>query len=305
MELNKINDDNPLINYQNNGEIEIHLSEKEALDLATHLKEKLQAGLPIDSNPESISAMVAGLGDPRGLLRRSFAESLGSVGQAAVPALCQAMRSSSEVTVKRAAAKTLALIRDPASLPDLLNTFLSDSDSVVQGSTMGAMVSMGENAVDTILGIVENPKTTEMQIGLATWALSLIGERSPEALLSAINSKNTNIRKASISAFIGQIQTLEVESNKKIILDALSDPDPEIRAEAASFLGTIDEEKTIAPLLCPLLSDSDSWVRKNSALSLMKLKSTSSIQWLQERLEHENDEIVLNVLKLSISQLQT
>ena len=46
------------------------LNHQEALDLATHLKEKLKAGLPIDSDPESIDVMIAGLGDPRGLLRR-------------------------------------------------------------------------------------------------------------------------------------------------------------------------------------------------------------------------------------------
>ena len=47
----------------------VQLSEEEALDLATHLKEKLKAGLPIDADPQSIATMVAGLGDPRGLLR--------------------------------------------------------------------------------------------------------------------------------------------------------------------------------------------------------------------------------------------
>ena len=156
--------DNSFVDFHGNNAAEVQLSETEALDLATHLKEKLQAGLPIDSNPESIAVMVAGLGDPRGLLRRSFAESLGSVGHAAVPALCQAMRCSNQVTVRRAAAKTLTLIRDPSSLPDLLSTFLSDSDSVVQGSTMGAMAAMGASAVNTILNIVENPRIKSFSI---------------------------------------------------------------------------------------------------------------------------------------------
>ena len=104
----------------------------------------MRAGLPIDADPESIATMVAGLGDPRGLLRRQISEGLGSIGKAAVPALCQAMRCSDQVTVRRAAAKTLTLIADRNSLPDLLTTFLTDTDSVVQGSTMGAMASMVE-----------------------------------------------------------------------------------------------------------------------------------------------------------------
>ena len=158
---------------------ETQLSQEEALDLANHLKEKLRAGLPIDADPESIATMVAALGDPRGLLRRQISEGLGSIGKAAVPALCQAMRRSDQVTVRRAAAKTLTLIADRNSLPDLLTTFLTDTDSVVQGSTMGAMASMGEESIGAILSIVENPESTEMQIGLANWALTLIGDRAP------------------------------------------------------------------------------------------------------------------------------
>ena len=62
---------------------EIRLSEEEAYDLAAHLKQRLQEGTPLDADPDSIAKMVAGLGDPRGLLRLRFADSLGNVGRAA------------------------------------------------------------------------------------------------------------------------------------------------------------------------------------------------------------------------------
>ena len=281
----------------------IQLNHKEALDLATHLKEKLKAGLPIDSDPESIGLMIAGLGDPRGLLRRNFSESLGSVGKAAVPALCQAMKHSSQVTVRRAAAKTLILIADPASLPELLSAFLADDDSVVQGSPMGAMAAMGEKAITVILSIVENPDSTEMQIGLANWALTLIGDRAQTVLRKAANSENFNVRKASILALSSQIQTLETEEDRELLINALSDSCAEIRAEAATFVGQIGDTTLDAPLLMPLLSDPDAWVRKNSALSLMKLRATQSIKALQDRIKEEEDKVVLNVLALAINQI--
>ena len=288
---------------EDSGSAEIQLSDQEALDLATHLKEKLTAGLPIDSDPESINTMIAGLGDPRGLLRRSFSESLGSVGKAAVPALCQAMKHSSQVTVRRAAAKTLILIADPASLPDLLSAFLSDEDSVVQGSTMGAMAAMGEKSITVILSVVGNPESTEMQIGLANWALTLIGDRAQSELRKSANSENLNVRKASILALSSQIQTLEIDEDRKILINALTDSCAEIRAEAATFLGQIGDTTRDAPLLIPLLSDPDAWVRKNSALSLMKLRATISIKALQDRIDKEEDKIVLNVLELAINQI--
>ena len=290
-------------NSQSESNEHIQLSEAEASDLALHLKEKLKLGEAIDSDPDSISKMVAGLGDPRGLLRRSFSESLGSVGKVATPALCKAMLTSDQVTVRRAAAKTLTLIGDTDSLPDLLSAFRSDKDSVVQGSAMGAIAAMGEQAVEPILGIIENPQSTEMQIGLANWALTIVGDRAPQALHKATTSENANVRKASIFALGSNIQTLDIEADKNLLVNALLDPYAEIRAEAVTLLGKLDDTETAGPLLVPLLSDADIWVRKNCALSLMKLRATSSIEALQERAKVEDDEVVLNVIKLAIAQL--
>ena len=290
-------------NSQSESNEHIQLSEAEASDLASHLKEKLKLGEAIDSDPDSISKMVAGLGDPRGLLRRSFSESLGSVGKVATPALCKAMLTSDQVTVRRAAAKTLTLIGDTDSLPDLLSAFRSDKDSVVQGSAMGAIAAMGEQAVEPILGIIENPQSTEMQIGLANWALTIVGDRAPQALHKATTSENANVRKASIFALGSNIQTLDIEADKNLLVNALLDPYAEIRAEAVTLLGKLDDTETAGPLLVPLLSDADIWVRKNCALSLMKLRATSSIEALQERAKVEDDEVVLNVIKLAIAQL--
>ena len=290
-------------NTQSESNEHIQLSEAEASDLALHLKEKLKLGEAIDSDPDSISKMVAGLGDPRGLLRRSFSESLGSVGKVATPALCKAMLTSDQVTVRRAAAKTLTLIGDTDSLPDLLSAFRSDKDSVVQGSAMGAIAAMGEQAVEPILGIIENPQSTEMQIGLANWALTIVGDRAPQALHKATASENANVRKASIFALVSNIQTLDIEADKNLLVNALLDPYAEIRAEAVTLLGKLDDTETAGPLLVPLLSDADIWVRKNCALSLMKLRAKSSIEALQERAKVEDDEVVLNVIKLAIAQL--
>ena len=283
---------------------ETQLSQEEALDLANHLKEKLRAGLPIDADPDSIATMVAALGDPRGLLRRQISEGLGSIGEAAVPALCQAMRRSDQVTVRRAAAKTLALIADRNSLPDLLATFLTDTDSVVQGSSMGAMASMGEDSIGAILSIVENPESTEMQIGLANWALTLIGDRAPEVLRGAISSENSKVRKAAISALGSQIQSLNSQQDRDLLQQALRDSCAEIRSEAVILLGNLEDSEWALPLLSPALSDQDSWVRKNTALSLMKLGCSSSIPNLQTQLESESDSVVRKVLQLAVDRLQ-
>ena len=293
-----------LENSARSGQSSIQLSEDEALDLASHLKEKLQAGLSVDSDPDSIAAMIAGLGDPRGLLRLRFADSLGSVGKAAVPALCEAMEKSDQVTVRRAAAKTLTLIADPASISSLVDAFFSDPDSVVQGSAMGAMAAIGAEAVKAIVSILGDKDSSEMQIGLASWGLAFIGDRAPEALREAACSEKPVVRKAAISALGSQIQSLDDKQARDLLTHALHDSDSEIRAEAVTLLGKLEDSEWAEPLLKPALYDSDSWVRKNSALSLMKLGVTSSIPILKERIDEEDDQIVKNVLILAIRQLQ-
>ncbi len=282
----------------------VQLSEEEALDLATHLKEKLKAGLPIDADPQSIATMVAGLGDPRGLLRLRFADSLGSVGKAAVPSLSQAMLLSDQVTVRRAAAKTLTLISDPASLAALTDAFLNDEDSVVQGSAMGAMAAIGTDAVEAILSILKQAESSEMQIGLANWALAFIGDRAPEALRDAAQSTHPSVRKAAISALGSQIQSLDAQKDRDLLCRALSDSCSEIRSEAVTLIGNLEDAEWGESFLVKALSDSDSWVRKNSALSLMKLECTSSIPILLRLSEQESDPVVSRVMNLAIDRLQ-
>lgn len=280
------------------------LSDEEALLLSAHLKKQRNNGIPIDSDQESISKMVAGLGDQRGLLRLRFADSLGAVGQAAVPALCEAMLSSDNVTVRRAAAKTLTLIEDPNSLPYLISAFLKDQDSVVQGSAMGAMAAIGEEAVTPILNLLSNPEITEMQIGLANWALAFVDDRGSKILRDASNSSNVEIRKAAITALTSKIDTLNADENVDLLSNASRDDDAEIRAEAATLLGGLEDIDWAKPLLISNLYDTDSWVRKNSALSLIKLNAIEAIATLEECELQEEDQIVANVIKLAIQKLK-
>lgn len=284
---------------------EIRLSEEEAYDLAAHLKQRLQDGTPLDADPDSIAKMVAGLGDPRGLLRLRFADSLGNVGSAAVPALCQAMRSSNQVTVRRAAAKTLTLIADEKSIPELLDSLLKDPDSVVQGSAMGALAAIGAPAVEAVFSILENPDSSEMQRGLANWALSFIGDKAPDSLRAAARSKNPDIRQAAIAALGSQIQSMGDEQARELLTSALNDPISNVRAEAATLLGKLQDSEWAAPLLIPKLKDEDSWVRKNSALSLMKLDAISAIQDLSQCAEQEADSVVKAVMTLAIKQIES
>ena len=105
------------------------LSVEEANILAAELRSQLLQGLVPSSDTPAIERMVAGLGDTRGLMRLTFAESLGAVGAAAVPLLLRVVGGDNPAQAV-AAVNALAQIDDPAierTLRDLQNQPQLDS----------------------------------------------------------------------------------------------------------------------------------------------------------------------------------
>ena len=281
------------------------LNEDEAAELADELKALLRRGDTPKADAEQIQRMVSGLGDHRGLLRRTFAESLGVVGKAAVPALCVALHKHSSATVRRAAAKTLKLVGDPSTLPNLLEALLNDPDPVVQGSAAGAMAIFGADAVELLLEVLMNPNSTAMQCGFASWGLAFVGAQAPDALRNAAQSDHAEIRAAAIAGLGEQIQALGDTDARELLLGALVDPASDVRAEATILLGKLHEPSWAQPMLLARLDDLHPQVRKNAALSLMKLKATETLNELRARKSAEQDESVNRILQLAIDQLSS
>ena len=284
---------------------ESQLTEEEALQLADELSGKLSEGEIPRSDAESLRRMVAGLGDARGALRLTFAKSLGSVGDEALPILCKALRQHQNVIVRRASAKTLNLIGNKDALPYLLEAFLEDSDPVVLGSSAGAMATIGPDAMDSLIGILKNPDCTPFQVGLINLALSFIGAKAPEALLEAADSDVAEVRVAAISALGDQIQKSDNLRAQNRVFQALEDVSADVRAEAVTLIGKSCDAEDVETLLLKKLSDEDTQVRKNTALSLMKLDALGAIEQLKMAEQKEDDPDVKAVLKVAINILST
>ena len=282
---------------------ESQLTEEEALQLADELSGKLSEGEIPRSDAESLKRMVAGLGDARGALRLTFAKSLGAVGDEALPILCKALRQHQNVIVRRASAKTLNLIGNKDALPYLLEAFLKDDDPVVLGSSAGAMATIGPDAMDSLLGILKNPDCTPFQVGLINLALSFIGSKAPEALLEAADSDVAEVRVAAISALGDQIQKSDDLRAQNRVFQALEDVSADVRAEAVTLIGKSCDAEDVETLLLKKLSDEDTQVRKNTALSLMKLDALGAIEQLKMAEQKEDDPDVKAVLKVAINIL--
>ena len=279
------------------------LSAEEAADLAAELKTQLKGGKKPEGDINLIKKLITGLGDKRGLLRRTFAESLGLIGTDALPELRKALLKSESVTVRRAAAKTLKLVGDPSALPDLLYALLNDEDPVVQGSSVAAMAIFGENAAKSLLLVLENPNSSEMQCGLASWGLSFIGAKGAKILKRAAMSNNEKVRASSIAALGEQIQLFCDTEAKDILTNAINDLSDEVQIEAIKLMGLLDDQNWDLNLIAKKLNSNNPQVRKQSALSLMKLNAINQRQNLRESLLKEKDLEVINVINLSLSKI--
>ena len=279
------------------------LTEQEAYELAEELKLKLAEQIVPNSDQESIQKMVAGLGDPRGALRLTFAQSLGNIGAAAIPLLCDSLKNNPNVLIRRASAKTLNIIGSKVALPNLIEAFRTDDDPVVQGSSAGAMATIGEPAIESLLEILTDNQCSAFQVGLINLALSFAGSNAPNAFNQAAQSNNPEIRIAALTALAEQVHSGTNDHAKELLIRALNDSSSEVRAEAATITGKTLEPEEIINELCGLLKDKDNQVRINTALALMKIEEISSINSLREAISAEEDGQVKTVLEVALNQL--
>ena len=281
-----------------------NLTEQEAFELAEVLKRKLADQETPESDQASIQQMIRGLGDHRGALRLTFAQSLGNVGEEAIPYLCDALKNDPNVIIRRASAKTLNLIGSKKALPNLVDAFKTDQDPVVQGSSAGAMATIGVPAIDDLLKILVDPGCTAFQVGLINLALSFIGAKAPDAFNQATLSENIEIRIAAITVLAEQIQARTNSSAKKALLNALSDDASEVRAEAATMAGKTLEPEDASNQLCTMLRDESDQVRKNTSLALMKMEATNAIERIKDAINTETNEQVKSVMTVAVNVLE-
>ena len=247
--------------------------------------------------------LIKGLNDENGLVRRSHAEALAQVGTAALPELINALLNSKNVIQRRAAAKTLKLVGDPAALPHLIKALTNDSDSVVQFSAAGAIAIFGEAAVNHLIIVLENQEYTEMQYGLAAWCLEFIGAKASNAIKKAAKSKNTNVKSAAISALEEHIRQSQDQEAIQIVERAINDTAENVQIEAIKLVGKLYRIESFIPSLISKLKSNSADIRKTSILSLMQLNINEAINPLKGLLKIEQNTKVRTIVKLAIKKI--
>ncbi len=281
----------------------ILLSHEEADALIVKVQTQQNTGTFDATDTQLLKQLVEGFSDTRGLKRLAFAEILGKVGKPATPALIDALTQHENPTVRRACAKTMTLIADPATIPTLVQSLLHDDDTVVRASSVGALAVMGEAAAPALLDIIASSDYPDSSKGLATWGLSFIGTAGAQHLYQAIDSDHEEVRSAVVGALTSLAQDNDDQEALGLIVSSLSDPSAMVRCESAAALGKLSNPDMV-PHLTTVLTDRDSDVRKTVAMALMKIGDSGAIAPIKTALDHETDSALEPVFQLAISQLE-
>ena len=256
-----------------------------------------------ESDQDTFRQLVESFSDKRGLMRLRIAETLGQIGEPATSVLVEALANHPNEVVRRACAKTLTLIADPTAIPTLVNSFLNDSDTVVQGSSVGALARTGRPAAPELLKILEEPSHPETIKGHAAWALAFMGSEAKDLLLQALNAESEAVRAAVVGAIAKVAQEESSPDNFDILINALGDQAEIVRCEAAAVLGNLAYQPAI-PTLLPLLSHPSAETRKSVVLAIMKIGQANTVEALQTAMAKETDDSLKPVFNLAISQIQ-
>ncbi|MEO0854232.1 MAG: HEAT repeat domain-containing protein, partial [Cyanobacteria bacterium J06648_11] len=192
---------------------------------------------------------------------------------------------------------------DPEAVPDLIQSLITDDDTVVKGSAAGALAATGEPAIAALLSILGDPERPQDIKGHASWALSFMGDAAAEPLYVAATSKSADVRCAAIAAISGIAKANDDPKALELLLAALDDKVDAVRTEAASALGTLGDNAAVDRLLVSL-TDAAADVRKSAALSLMKLGDDRAIEALQAARDRETDAALQPIFQLAITQLE-
>jgi HEAT repeat protein len=159
-------------------------------------------------------------------------------------------------------------------------------------AALASIIALGKigdaRAIDPLIDLIKQGEVD----GHCTTAIEVLAKMKPPAikgLIEALNSKNANIREEAASA-LGKINN---KDKFKALVPLLMDKSANIRAEAASILGKIGNKRALEALV-PLLMDKSAKVRAEVSSALGKIGSKRALEALVPLLKDKSPMVQLN-----------
>lgn len=210
--------------------------------------------------------------------RTHAAEILGMAGAAqAVPALVAAMNDRYEDagTVKAAATKALAKLRDETAIPLLVDQLVALDEGSAR-SVAEALAAFGSLAVAPLLELVAKPGSGAGRV----WAARILGRigdaRAADELVLRLHDRDDLLRMAAAEA-LGLLR--DARAVQPLIRATLRDPAPQVRAHAAAAVAAVEGARAVDVLVAALADpDYATRLRALEAFEAIRIEDTSHLE---------------------------
>ncbi len=221
--------------------------------------------------------LLAKLQDAHPAVRAAAARALGRLGNvAAVDSLILVLQDEKRI-VRKSAAKALGKIKDSRAIGPLIE--ILQEGGVVQWESMRALAHIGQPAVQPLSAIVADGTRSNFFRQIAAKALREIAllENEPSVVTSVhalgvgLRDSDAGVRQASADALV----IIGKPAADVLRTALLNDPDPEVRAEAATIFGRSGSARAwyaeAVDMLILALVDQEESVRAAAQAALIRI----------------------------------
>jgi HEAT repeat protein len=241
------------------------------------LREKAIAVLSRIKPRRIVDLLVNQLTDKEPYLRRSAAETLGSIGSAGIlPVLIMVLVKEKESKIRSHTAISLGKIGSREAIRPLIGVLHTDKDSEVRKSAAEALGLIGSTeAMPELIKVLTTDKDNQVRIGAAEALGKIRVDMTVSQLIRTFATEKDSSVRWRIAVSLGKLGGTDA---RDILIQALStDKDREVRESAAEGLGLIGSEECITPLIRALTLDQDADVRGSAAYALGLMRSTEAL----------------------------
>lgn len=236
-------------------------------------------------DPRAIEPLVARLGDTDQRVCLLVVDALVKIGSETVPALIDALEHNKSRILRKNILVTLGRLKDPKAIVAAMNN-LGNSYFVVRRSAVEALIEIGEDVTDQLAEILSLP---QFSVGtLIETMLTTDNLRVKLRLIRALGELKDSRAVPALKSFLDSPETLMVETVEnaleKIACAAWA------RVDALTVLGEMGGDRALK-LAIQALDDPNHDVRKAAILVLGKLRDRRSVKSLLSILSSQADEL--------------
>lgn len=216
--------------------------------------------------------------------RAHAAEILGLAGDpAGVPALVAVLNDRFEdggsglagASVKTAATKALARLKDPTAIPLLIQELMTAPDTSAR-AIAETLVAFGGLAVAPLLKELDGPSDRAGRVWTARVLGRIADSRATDDLIARLHDRDDLMRIAAAEA-LGIIA--DARSIQPLIRATLRDPAPQVRAHAAAAVASVEGARAVDVLVSALADpDYGTRLRALEALEAIRVEDTSQLE---------------------------